>query len=78
MTVAIELFAMAREEVGEQHISLEIAGSRISDVRNTLLTQHPGLKKWSLQFAIDNTYVTDNDIVADGDHVLVIPPVSGG
>ncbi|MGH0430176.1 molybdopterin converting factor subunit 1 [Bacillus hominis] len=77
--ITILLFANLREEVGSE--KLEIIEKREMNVQQ--------LKKWledkyqlqilnKVMVAINEEFVTDEEIVKAGDIVAFIPPVSGG
>lgn len=73
-------FAAATEIVGGAHCTLELpAGATVADLRKSLLQHYPGFAEL-LSFAIarNEEYATDDEVLAPGDELVVIPPVSGG
>ena len=72
----MKLFAGLRERAGVSERELELAeGARVADVWAPLgLGQEPG----GLVYAVNRSYVERDRVLADGDEVAVIPPVSGG
>ncbi|QEL84436.1 molybdopterin converting factor subunit 1 [Bacillus mycoides] len=77
--ITILLFANLREEVGSERLA--IINKREMNVHQ--------LKKWlkenyylqtleKVMVAINEEFVTDEDVVKPGDTVAFIPPVSGG
>jgi MoaE-MoaD fusion protein len=74
--VRVRLFAGLREQagVGERELDLP-AGSRLADVWAPLgLGDEPE----GLLYAVNKGYATGDRLLADGDEVALIPPVSGG
>jgi len=76
MRVVVKLFAGLRERAGVSERELELAdGARVADVWAPLgLGQEPS----GLVYAVNRSYVERDRVLADGDEVAVIPPVSGG
>jgi molybdopterin converting factor subunit 1 len=74
--VTVRLFAALRERAGSGERELELAdGARVEDVWAKLgLGEEPG----GLAYAVNREYVERDRVLADGDEVAVIPPVSGG
>ena len=72
----MKLFAGLRERAGVSERELELAdGARVADVWAPLgLGQEPS----GLVYAVNRSYVERDRVLADGDEVAVIPPVSGG
>jgi|SRR5579859_6682022 len=85
MTVAIAvralLFARFRELAGTDEVRLELAaGSTVADVYAAVRMAHPALESnlAVVRGAINHEIVPWDVVVADGDDVAFIPPVSGG
>jgi MoaE-MoaD fusion protein len=76
MKVAVRLFAALRERVGAREAALELdEGASVDDVWPALgLGEEPA----GLVYAVNRTYVDRGTLLADGDEVALIPPVSGG
>ncbi len=81
MIVTVKLFAAAREMIGSETVSLELAeGTTILDIKRTVTHMFPqieGLLSRSV-IARNQDYALDTDVIAPGDELAVIPPVSGG
>lgn len=75
-TVTIRLFAGLRERAGVGSTVLEVpAGAVAGDVWALLdLGERPP----GIAFAVNRAYADDSVVLADGDEVALIPPVSGG
>jgi molybdopterin synthase catalytic subunit len=76
MRVTVRLFAGLREQAGATERELELpAGARLTDVWAPLgLGEEPD----GLLYAVNKDYATRERLLADGDEVALIPPVSGG
>jgi sulfur-carrier protein len=81
MIVHVQLFAIAREKAGQDHIEIELPnGSRLADLRAALAQSVPDLAPniGQMLFAIEQQYANEQTPLADGTEVACIPPVSGG
>lgn len=79
-TVRVALFAGVAEAVGARWLDLAWSGGTVRDLRARIVQAGPsaaGLLARSV-IALGPRYATDDDPVAAGDDVAVIPPVSGG
>ena len=72
----MKLFAALREQRGARELELELAdGARVVDVWPALgLGDEPP----GLVYAVNRAYADRDAVLADGDEVALIPPVSGG
>ena len=81
ITVRVRLFAIQRELAGTRELRLELpAGSDVEAAWTALVAAHPVLApgRPSLRFARNGDYADPTTLLADGDEVAMIPPVSGG
>lgn len=81
ITVHIRLFAGLHQLIGEREIELRLPdGATVEQLRTTLGEQYPVVVALlpTLVCAIDEDYVDAGHVLRDGDHVALIPPVSGG
>ena len=78
ITVTVRLFASVREAVGRDRLSLALpAGTPAADVWSRL----PGVEPHApagTRYAINGDWSDAAVVLADGDEVAVILPVSGG
>jgi MoaE-MoaD fusion protein len=74
--ITVKLFAGLRERAGLSERELELPpGARVADVWTPLeLGEEPG----GLLYAVNKGYAPADRMLADGDEVALIPPVSGG
>jgi sulfur-carrier protein len=49
-------------------------------VLDSLIAQHPQLAQWRsiTRLGVNLQFVEPNEVLADGDEIVFIPPVSGG
>src|SRR6266436_7196764 len=81
IAVRARLFARLREQAGTDTESVELpAGSTVRDVYQAIQRLHPGLRadQTSVRAALNQEFAGWDAVVADGDEVAFIPPVSGG
>jgi MoaE-MoaD fusion protein len=76
MRVRVRLFAGVRERAGRDEIELELPeGARVADALAQLEHLAPGV---SLVLAVNREYADPDVVLAPGDELAVVPPVSGG
>jgi MoaE-MoaD fusion protein len=76
MQVTVRLFAMLRERAGASEVTLELPeGARVADALASLAGLADGLP---LVMAINREYAREEQALAPGDELALIPPVSGG
>jgi molybdopterin converting factor small subunit len=93
MNVRVRLFAVAKQAAGADAIELDVAGGpttaddlapaagvTVAAVREALVERLPALAavRRHLLFAVNADYAADSQVIAAGDEVACIPPVSGG
>lgn len=81
ITVTVKLFAAYQEAQGTPEIQMELpAGTTVKMVRDRLIADHPQLVQWQdlTRFGINYQFVEPDTVLAQGDEVVLIPPVSGG
>jgi sulfur-carrier protein len=79
--ITVKLFAAYQEAFQTSELSLEFPpDTPVSQVRDRLIADRPELAPWRdiTQFGINLEQVTPDQILQDGDEVVLIPPVSGG
>ena len=81
MKICVKLFASVREGVGRREIVVEVpAGLPVSALLSLLASEYPVLRAQIsfLKVAVNQEYADGGCLLADGDEVALIPPVSGG
>jgi molybdopterin converting factor subunit 1 len=80
-TVSVRLFAGLHQLIGERVLEMRLPdGATVGQLRDALGAQYPVVQALlpTLVCAVDEDYVTPDHVLRDGDHVALIPPVSGG
>lgn len=76
MHVTVRLFAMLRERAGSGSVELELPeGASVADALAELGGLAEGLP---LVMAVNREYAPEDQVLAPGDELALIPPVSGG
>lgn len=81
MRIRVRLFAGVREAVGQREIVLEVAeGTTADQLLDRVAERHPQIAplRASLLVACNREYAEGGRVLAEGDEVALIPPVSGG
>ncbi|MFP5288352.1 MAG: molybdenum cofactor biosynthesis protein [Thermoanaerobaculia bacterium] len=81
MKIRLLAFASAGDALGATEVELELPdGSRVADLRARLDRDHPALAPlWPrLAVAVDGRIAGQDEPLADGVEVALLPPVSGG
>lgn len=81
MTVHVRLFAGLHDMVGKRDLDIDLPeGATIGQLRDRLGDDYPVVQAFlpTLVCAVDEEYVASDHVLKDGDHVALIPPVSGG
>lgn len=81
MIIEVQLFARARDLVGQATVTVELPSpATVADLRTELAEKHPELQPLlpQLFIAINEDFVSDADALKESDRVACFPPVSGG
>ena len=81
MQIKVKLFAAHRQLLGRREVEMQVApGATIVDVWRQLKEQYPTMAHLSdtLLAARNHEYAALDSVVAEGDEIAFIPPVSGG
>lgn len=80
-TVTVKLFAIYQEAYGVPEVTWTFpAQSPVQAVLDRALAEHPRLEPWRdrTRLGLNLQFVAADTPLADGDEVVLIPPVSGG
>lgn len=77
--VTVRFFAQLRSAVGvsEMHVSIP-SGSSVRHLADTLESQYEGLTLRGSMCAVNEAYAEPDTMLAGGETVAFLPPVSGG
>ena len=81
MRVNVKLFAVLRERAGVSEVALELNdGDSVAAAAQALGERVPAIRDMlgRVAFAVNQEYAAAATILADGDELAAIPPVSGG
>jgi molybdopterin converting factor subunit 1 len=81
ISVTVKLFAQVKEIAGSSERNIQLNdGSVAADVLTYFEEQIPSLREFRryVRIAVNQTYVPLDHMLANGDEVAIIPPVSGG
>jgi sulfur-carrier protein len=81
MQITVKLFALMREKAGTDTIPLEVpTGAPVTQVLATLVGRYPTLEPYmaNTRFSLHMDFVDPETTLAEGDELVLIPPVSGG
>ncbi|MFY0652587.1 MAG: MoaD/ThiS family protein [Cyclobacteriaceae bacterium] len=80
MKIDLVLYGIARDIAGASRLSMEFNdGVLAGDIMEQINSKYPDFKKLkSLLIAVNDEYAEDNQVIKEGDEVVLIPPVSGG
>jgi molybdopterin converting factor subunit 1 len=81
MKLRVLYFAVFREKIGRTDDVLELAeDARVRDALAALAAQHPVIARLAGRFrvAVNEEMCGDDQALADGDELALIPPVAGG
>lgn len=81
MHVRVRLFASLRESAGAGEVRLELPdGATAEQAWGALAAAHPALapRRPSLAASVNRRYAPFDTVLAEGDELVFIPPVSGG
>lgn len=76
--IKVLLFAGLREAVGEGELIINEPNLTVRQLRNYLITNYNVTQVNEAMVAINEEYANEDDLLKDGDHAALIPPVSGG
>jgi molybdopterin converting factor subunit 1 len=80
MDLSILLFGIARDIVGDRSVEITLPEQEnVAGLMIKLKEKYPGFNELkSLFIAVNDEYAPNDKLLAPGDEVALIPPVSGG
>ena len=79
MRVIVRYFAVLRDRRGLGEESMQVDPMTVRELANQLTVQHKlDLPPSLIRIAVNGEFVDDQRALAEGDSVVLIPPVAGG
>lgn len=80
MKINTLFFGITKDLTNTTQLYIDVEeNTTVKDFKAILIKQFPALQNInSYAIAVNETYATDDDLLANNDDVAVIPPVSGG
>jgi sulfur-carrier protein len=81
ISIQVKLFAIYQEVLGTGQIERQVSiGTNVGQVLAQIIAQYPALAPWQAvtRLGVNLQFVPPETILAAGDEVVLIPPVSGG
>lgn len=71
-------FAHLRDAVGEEFIMVDAGGKTVAELKAELAAKYNLPRLETVMTAINEEFASNAEVIAEGDEVAFIPPVSGG
>ncbi|MFQ5631043.1 MAG: molybdopterin converting factor subunit 1 [bacterium] len=81
MVINVQFFAILKEATGVDSCDLEIEDQHtVADAMKKICKHFPQLDKYEsvVSFAVNAEYAKPDVVLADGDELALLPPISGG
>jgi molybdopterin synthase catalytic subunit len=81
MRISLRYFAAARELTGVETESIELTSTlRVTELLGVIAERHPRMRGYvqRMRAATNGAFAAPDDLVRDGDEVVILPPVAGG
>ncbi len=79
MTVNVRYFALLRDQRGLESESFESNSATVGDLVAHLAQTHQfSLPPSRIRTAVNGEFADDDQVLVDGDTIVLIPPVAGG
>ena len=81
MTLRVLLFDVLRRSIGQDEVSADVPeGATGTDLLDRLAADHPAIAEHRpvVRLAVNRQYAPLDTVLAEGDEVALITPVSGG
>ncbi|PAV29216.1 molybdopterin converting factor subunit 1 [Virgibacillus profundi] len=76
--IDVLFFAELQEAVGQEKVSLQIEGITVKDLKTKWLAEYELDNIDDAMVAVNEEYAQEDTVLASGDVIAFIPPVSGG
>ena len=81
ISIQVKLFAIFQEVLGTDQLEQQVSiGTSAGQVLSQIIDQYPALAPWQTvtRLGVNLQFVPPDTVLATGDEVVLIPPVSGG
>ncbi|MBT2613913.1 molybdopterin converting factor subunit 1 [Bacillus sp. ISL-4] len=76
--ITVLFFAGIREEIGVDRLQIDIQNITVQQLKQYLQTEYQLSTLHQVMSAVNESFVTDDEVIKDQDTIAFIPPVSGG
>ncbi|MBT2605192.1 molybdopterin converting factor subunit 1 [Bacillus sp. ISL-53] len=76
--ITVLFFAGIREEIGVDRLQIDIQNITVQQLKQYLQTEYQLSTLHQVMSAVNESFVTDDEVIIDQDTIAFIPPVSGG
>lgn len=76
--ISLRYFAGLKEQTGVSEEKVDMAGKTVEELWQWATEKYPEFLSGAARVAINEEYALPTDVLASGDVVAFIPPVSGG
>ncbi len=76
--ITILFFAGIREEIGVEQLQLDKKDMTVAELKQYLQAEYKLSSLNQVMVAINESFVTEDEVIQDQDTIALIPPVSGG
>lgn len=76
--ITVLFFAGIREEIGVDRLQIDIQNITVQQLKQYLQIEYQLSTLHQVMSAVNESFVTDDEVIKDQDTIAFIPPVSGG
>jgi sulfur-carrier protein len=76
--ITVLFFAGIREEIGVEQLQLDKKNMTVAELKQYLQVEYKLASLNQVMVAINESFVTEDEVIQDQDTIALIPPVSGG
>jgi sulfur-carrier protein len=73
----IKIFGVLKDIIEDSEIAFSTE-STIQDLKSTLESSYPDLRKYQYKIAVNQQLVSDTTPIKEGDEIALLPPFAGG
>jgi sulfur-carrier protein len=74
----ILFFAHLKDVAGHESVEWNVVGKTVAELKQQLIEELGFQKLDTVMTAINEEFASDEEVIAEGDTIAFIPPVSGG